>query len=205
MDRACRFSFPPILLSPTGHPHAPTQGKWRGFEEGAGPVGDHFPPHRQGNRQHRCSRGPRSAKGPRSAAARPPPLPCSRPANPLNFVGDAQMGALLQAARGARSGMFSGSTLPIKGQRTLSSGASLPLGSSGARHFSKAPNFPITLPQPREAGVQPAKRPAQVPKPGGTPLLFLCPRPPGAGRAAAHARPPASWRPTWCICPCAQF
>ena len=121
-----------------------------------------------------------------AVARPPPPPPPSRLANPLNLAGGAQVGALLLAAPGTRSEIFPGSALPGRERRTLSSGASPPLGSPAllrspelSRHFVPAPGEE----RPR------FRRPKGQHKPGGAPLLLLSLRPQGAGRAAAHARP----------------
>lgn len=139
-------------------------------------------------------RPPSAATGPLSAVARPPSPPPRR-ANPLNFAGSAQVGALLQTAGGARSEIFPGSPLPRRKRRTLPR-ASPPLRSPDAQLSARAPNFPTTLPLPRDWGGWGAagiKAPIS-PKPGGAPPPTLMPKP-ARGWARRGARTPVRWQP----------
>lgn len=142
-----RFLPLPNLLSLVQHPHAPAQGQWRSFEEGAGAAGDHFPLHRQGNQRRGCPRGPPSAaRGPLPAL--PALLLLLLPASPTPSTSRAarRWGRSFWPLPERARRFFPGSALPGRERRTLSSGAFPPLGSPAllrspelSRHFVPAP------------------------------------------------------------------
>lgn len=107
------------------------------------------------------------------------------------------MGALLQAARVARSETFSRSALPRSERRTLYFGVSPPLESPDAQFLSRARNFPITLPLPRERGGRSAAGLRARTKPRSLIVHLFYSNPgalPGLGRRGARTRD--RWRPS---------